>query len=165
MKKTRSFVDRILYPLVLLASVSLFAPSLVFDSVWYRLDSVHVYDTVVGQDPKMEIAGSVLRDHWGTYSVTIRRVAYDGNPDWLICQGFPDTPFEYRQGDYHTIKDKTLSWWLGGRDRLDKCWSEGMDQPGLYTANTCHFLLGPFGIKVARRCLLSNPFTILPPET
>lgn len=134
-----------------------FVPSLIMDKIWMNVKSVHVQEeTPFGEVIIMKVEREILRDFQGTFSVSVRR--QDGE---LICQGRPDESFQYRTEGI-LPEPVTLSYWLGGPEKLMRCRGNGFGE-GTYYIDTCHtVVIGSGQVPFARRCVRSNLFTIIP---
>ena len=157
---TKAALQRNNNPLVwvaLIAAGLFFIPPAIFSSVWLNLISVNVHDTPWGSDPVVDVRRDIHMEFYGRYSVVIR----DAETERFVCQGTPASPFTYRPDEEQEM-EVTLSWWLGSAAQLAACYHEGLRPGGSYFVDTCHYAIGPYGVDIARRCVLSNTFTLHP---
>lgn len=77
-------------------------------SLWFTVDSVHVQDTSISEDPKMEVAREVHRPFTGRWIATLYRQNINGA--WsAFCTGRGAN--DYRPGVV-LPDDLRLSWWM-----------------------------------------------------
>lgn len=143
--------------IVLLVAVWFFIPSLLMNRIWINLKDVHVQEQVVYGEPiYLEVDRVIIRDFEGSFTVSIR--TENGE---LICQGKPDDTFIYRVENELPIP-LTLTYWLGGPEKITRCRGNGFST-GVYYLDTCHtVVIGSAQIPIARRCISSNRFAIVP---
>lgn len=132
------------------------APAIMFPYLWLDLRSVTIYDAPESGDPLLTFETRIRRDFLGTYSVVVR----EADTDRFVCQGTPDAPIPYVHNDEYQEIHRTLSWWLGGSEALDRCHAQGMDEGAYYTI-TCHSVIMSYGVSAATRCVRSNDFLLI----
>lgn len=137
------------------------APNAAYRYLWLDLQDVAVPDHLVGSDPQLVIARRIIMDHDATYTVTIREAETHAH----VCSVSPDIVIPYKRSasDKTPVLTADLSHWLDDPAALRKCETKGFGA-GRFYLNTCHFKVF-WGFQVARRCVASNIFERIDPQT
>jgi len=137
---------------ILLGCAIYFLPTLLMSHLWIDTKSVFIQDSYVGDETIMIVDRDIKINFPGHYTVTIYR-----NGDQFVCQSKSPSSIAYDK-DKKLPEPLHLSWWLGGKDILQKCIHEGYTS-GVFRVNTCHIVLFPlWEIPVAKSCKMSNKF-------
>jgi hypothetical protein len=144
---------------ILLGAFFFFVPSLSMDSIWINLRSVEVKQPINSNGViELVVDRTIHREFRGVYSVDIKRI--NGINNEAVCRGKPVTPFFYNPSN--ELPDPvSLTWWLGGEKNMVECKENGFQEGTLFQVLTCHtVVVSQWDIPLARRCVLSNTFSL-----
>lgn len=137
---------------ILIACFIYFVPTLVMPYLWIDTKSVFIQDSYTDTETIMMVDREIKSNFPGHYTVTIYR-----NGDQFVCQHKSPTSLSYTPDKKLPIP-LHLSWWIGGKGKLEQCKGEGYGE-GVYSINTCHIVLLPlWEIPIAKSCKMSNLF-------
>ena len=149
----RAWRLRMRIPIIL--SVLYLAPGVLMPWVSYDLRSIRVTDGLTAEGAWVQADRST---HLGG-NIRFRTIFYSAVSGLPVCSPRWSEAFPYQRFQTGVI-DKPLWWWVGGKDVLRRCMSEGLHDGEFYSA-TCHELMA-FGdaVGIAQRCVESNTFRL-----
>lgn len=121
----------------------------VFRKAFIDVQSIHVPDHQVDEDPELTVHRIIRQDYPGSFSLFFREAEHGT----VACKSVFPSYFIYRKSASHVnpIHPK-MSEWVASSADLEQCKSIGRYGPGRYYVEMCH-RAKLFGLITLRRCV------------
>lgn len=144
---------------MLFLGLALFAPTVLMPITWINLKSVDVSSGPISSIVVQ--ADRVIHNNFeGSFNVTVNRA----NDHSFICNSPYVPPFIYRAAaSSKNPVQMSISKWFGNNGDFAACLlgasGEKIEPNTQYYLTTCHYKF-LFGLRFAKRCVVSNTFTV-----